>query len=1171
MAGAAKTDHDPPSAVSTFIDRWSGRDGGQERANYALFLSELCDVLGVSRPDPAGDPATNDYVFERVVQESGRDGSVSSRRIDLYKRGCFVLEAKQSRQKGGKKELAGQLDLLEAPDAARGRRGADRAWDVLMLNARRQAEDYVRLLPAAHPAPPFVIVCDVGHCLELYANFRGDGRAYDQYPDRQGFRVYLDDLRDPDIRARLALLFDPVRVQELDPTRRSAKVTRGIAERLAAVSKALEKAKHPPEDVAAFLARALFTMFAEDVGLLPEKSFRDVLAKCEAAPEKLSHMVGQLWEAMDGGGFAFAIEAHVKKFNGEFFKDRRVLPLGREEIGELRAAADANWREVEPAIFGTLLEQALDPGERKKLGAHYTPRPYVERLVAATIIDPLRADWSNVLATAERQKAEGRAKDAAATVQTFHDRLCATRVLDPACGTGNFLYVALELMKRLEGEVLEALADLGGQEALAGLEGHTVDPRRFLGLELNPRAAAIAELVLWIGYLQWHGRTKGGMPEPPILKAYHNIKVMDAVLAADKVLKRNESGKPVSRMAPDGTAWELHDFKNPRRPDWPPAEFIVGNPPFIGGKDIRARTEPGYVEALWSAHPHMNDSADFVMYWWDRAATILLRKGTILRRFGFVTTNSISQVFQRRVMERYLNAKAPLSLVFAIPDHPWTKAAPDAAAVRIAMTVAEAGKKDGVLREVVRESGLDTDTPTIELTEALGAINPDLTVGVDVTAAVPLKANEGLCSPGVKLHGDGFIVTPAEAEYLGLGRREGLERHIRLYRNGRDLTARPRGVMVIDLFGLTAEEVRERFPEVYQHVRLEVKEKVKVDKDGKKHFVGRDWNNRDTYKEQWWLFGEPRRELRPALAGLPRYLATVETTKHRVFQFLDAAILPDNMLVAVATDDAFHLGVLSSRLHVVWALRAGAWLGMGNDPRYSKSRCFNPFPFPDASDARKDAIRAIAEALDAHRKRVLDLHPHLTLTGLYNVLERLRAGTAPDALDDDDRRVFDDGLVLILKEHHDALDGEVAAAYGWPAALSDEDILARLVALNRERAEEEKRGLVRWLRPDYQIAKFGSPKERAELALAGADASQVADAEAGQKPAFPTDDMAQTAMVMAALANASKPLDAGAIAAGFRQGQRIAGKVAAVLAALTRMGVISTGDRGKTFALRRAA
>jgi type I restriction-modification system DNA methylase subunit len=233
-------------------------------------------------------------------------------------------------------------------------------------------------------------------------------------------------------------------------------------------------------------------------------------------------MVEQLWKAMDKGEFAYAIEEKVLRFNGHLFAAAGAIPLGKEEIGELLAAAKADWRAVEPAIFGTLLEQALDKDERKRLGAHYTPRAYVERLVMATIIEPLRAEWANVQATAERLKDENKPKEALAVVKAFHDKLCATRVLDPACGTGNFLYVSMELMKRLEGEVLESLLDLGGQEALSSLERHTVDPHQFLGLEINPRAAAIAELVIWLGYLQWHFRTKGGPPSEPILRDFKN-------------------------------------------------------------------------------------------------------------------------------------------------------------------------------------------------------------------------------------------------------------------------------------------------------------------------------------------------------------------------------------------------------------------------------------------------------------------------------------------------------------------------------------------------------------------------------------------------------------------------------------------------------------------------
>jgi hypothetical protein len=520
--------------VEAFIKRWTGQEGGQERANYALFLTELCDTLGLPHPDPAGtDRERNDYVFERVVTRHRDDGEAIGR-IDLYRKGSFVLEAKQSRQKGGSKEIGGQSDLFNATgkdEAERGRAGARRAWDVLMLNAKRQAEEYARALPPSHGWPPFILVCDVGHCIEVYADFTGQGKNYTQFPDRQGFRVYLDDLRRDEVRERLKTIWtDP---QSLDPTRKAAKATRDIAARLAEVSKVLEAKKYPAEQVAQFLMRCLFTMFAASVKLLPENSFRDLLADCRNNPDAFLPLLTELWQKMNTGEYSTSIRAKVLQFNGNLFADAKVLPLGREEIGELYEAAQKDWHEVEPAIFGTLLEQALDPAERRRLGAHYTPRAYVERLVLATIIEPLRDDWRNVQAAAETKRAGGDLRGAAAEVKAFHDRLCETRVLDPACGTGNFLYVSMELMKRLEGEVLEALLDLGGQEALRGLGGHTVDPHQFLGMEINPRAAAIAELVLWIGYLQWHFRTKGGQPEPPILKKFKNIEVKNAVLTWD--------------------------------------------------------------------------------------------------------------------------------------------------------------------------------------------------------------------------------------------------------------------------------------------------------------------------------------------------------------------------------------------------------------------------------------------------------------------------------------------------------------------------------------------------------------------------------------------------------------------------------------------------------------
>ncbi|CAN5378822.1 hypothetical protein BH10PSE2_BH10PSE2_17660 [soil metagenome] len=1131
MVEAAVSEQD----IEAFIARWADGEGGAERANCQIFLSELCDVLGVERPRPAGaTAAANDYVFERAVRRRESEGGTAPLRIDLYKRDCFILEAKQSRLTTGRAQAnstsprkigsrAGQAqgDLFATTE------GRTRGWDALMVGARRQAEDYVFRLDSDHRAPPFVIVCDVGRCLELYADFSGSGRAYNQFPDRGGFRIRLPDLRKAEVRGMLATVWsDPA---SLDPTRKAALVTRAVAERLAGVSRDMEARGCRAEDVAQFLMRCVFTMFAEDVDLLPAGSFTGLLEKSLIDPAHFGHRLKALWAAMETGeDFCFAIEAAVRHFNGGLFERTTVFELRRDEITRLLEAAKADWRGVEPAIFGALLEQALDPVERRKLGAHYTPRAYVERLVEATVMEPLRQDWARVLYVAEPAAAEGDNALALKAISDFHRRLREVRVLDPACGTGNFLYVAFDMMKKLEGEVIQRLVDLGETPPAAVIPDGVVGPGQFLGMEINERAAHIAELVVWIGYLQWRARASTEPPAEPILMSLKSIRRMDAVMTSDQGLT------PTFERI-DGAAVEVHH--DPRQPAWPKADFIVGNPPFMGGKDIRARLGGTYAKALWAAHPDMNDSADFVMYWWNEAARRLADPGDPLRRFGLVTTNSISQVFQRRVVERWLGGASPISLTLAIPDHPWTRVGRDAAAVRIAMTVAEAGRTDGVVRELESEAGLDTDTPMIVFRDLRGRVNADLTVGADVTKAKALMANAGLCSPGMKLHGAGFIVTEERAKALGLGLRERLDHHIRPYRNGRDLMAHSREVFVVDFFGLTEADIRARYPEAYQHLLQRVKPQ-------------RDSNNRAVYRENWWTFGEPRRDLRPALEGLGRAIATVETAKHRAFQFLDAAIIPDNKLICIADADGFTLGVLSSSIHTVWARLAGGWLGAGNDSVYVKTKVFDPFPFPNADEVQRAAIAAVAEELDATRKRVLAENPDLTLTGLYNVMEKARAGVdlSPAERDSQYR-----GQVLILKRLHDLIDLGVAEAYGWPVDLDEQSLLGRILALNTERVAQEMRGEVAWLRPAYQAPKFG--KGAFAVEDAGLDPAMF---KQPTLPLFPTRREAQPLAVMDELARAGGPLSVAMIAGRFRKGgPRIEPRVREVLAVLSQYGHVA--------------
>lgn len=1041
--------------VEQFIAKWWGSPGGQEKSNFAVFIPDLCGLLGVERPGTSEAGKLGTYEYEGSVPHGSFRSLKGPGAIDLYKRGHFICEAKQSYIK----PLAPSLDLGELP-ATRAPSGA--RYDALMRDARAQAENYARYLPADHPPAPFLIVCDIGRAFEIYVDTAGNGRGYTFFPDKHSYRIELPNLRNSEVLDRLRSIWtDP---RKIDPRFAAAQVTRRVAANLATVSQYVEdlvkrrairdklttRQKADEQEASAlFVMRLLFCMFAEDIGLLPDDRFKDFLKRAEANGDLFETGLSDLWHKMGAANlaprFAWAVETEVRYFNGGLFESRRTWPLSTMAIHDLYEAARHNWSRVEPAIFGTLLEQALSEADRSKLGAHYTPRKYVEVLVRATIMDVLEPEWAAI----ESGDPETLIDDAHA----FHDRLATFRVLDPACGTGNFLYVAMELLQALEARVIETIQQLGGEAE------PRIGPHQFHGLEKNINAAKIAELVLWIGWLRNRLKDNPDAVPEPVLAQSASIN-FGRPGGYDAVLALNETGQP--------------DFENPRRPEWPEADFIVGNPPFIGGKDIRDRLGSAYAEALWQANADVPKSADFVMQWWNRAAELLTRPGSPLRRFGFVTTNSITQVFSRRVIERHLapppNAAGEagrgsdggkLHLVLAIPDHPWTRVTKDAAAVRIAMTVAQAGTGEGRLVRITGERALDTDAPELDEAVQTGAVNADLSVGVDVTRVVPLKANQGLCSPGVKLHGAGFIVTPQQARDLGLGTRPGLEAHIRDYRNGRDLLQRPRGVMVIDLFGLSEREVRQRFPEVYQHILIAVKPE-------------RDLNRRAYRRDNWWLFGENNPRARLAWAGLSRCIVTPETSKHRVFQFVSETILNDNANWVVASDCGAHLGVLQSFPSLCWILEAGGTLE--DRPKFTKTDCFDPFPFPALATEQFLEISRIAEELDETRRTACGENPSLTITGIYNFVASIRAST----LLPEQEAAAIKARARIVAKLHDDLDLAVADAYGWGdewrrAPLPPSEIVARLVRLNAQRADEEAQGHVRWLRPEYQLPRFAKP------------------------------------------------------------------------------------------------
>ncbi|MEX2581154.1 MAG: DNA methyltransferase [Verrucomicrobiales bacterium] len=1164
-----------PAAVEAFIERWQA-SGGHERANYQLFLAELCDLLDVPRPDPAKpENAENAYVFERSVARANPDGTSSTRYLDLYRSGCFVLETKQGATAKPAKTAGANADptlLPPAPDpvvsTGHGRRGTA-GYDKAMEKAFNQATGYIRDLPASEGRPPFLVVCDVGHVFELYAEFTRSGGRYQRFPDPKNHRVHLDDLRDPETRALLrAIWTDPL---SLDPSRRVARVTRDIAGRLAALARSLEEDGHDPEVAALFLQRCLFTMFAEDIGLLPENGFLDLLRKIEKTPAGFPVLVTGLWKDMaTGTDFSAVLMKKVARFNGGLFENPAALPLSGEQIALLVHAAESDWTEVDPAIFGTLLERALDPRERHKLGAHYTPRSYVERLIEPTVMEPLRAEWEAVKTAAVQHLDRGREKKARAEVETWHHRLCRVRVLDPACGSGNFLYVTLEHLKRLEAEVLDFFESIGGDRTLE-MDSFKLRPTQFLGIELNPSAARIAQLVLWIGYFQWHHRTTGTADtnDRPLLKGEGTIENRDAVLDYDeRVPRRDGDGQVVTvwdgqttkphpvtgKEVPDERARKvLFDFVNPRRPEWPEADFVVGNPPFVGGWKMREAFGEGYIQALWSVYD-LPEKADFVMYWWEKAAE-LLSEGKI-NRFGLITTNSVTQVFQSRIIKKWLDSVA---LVFAVPDHPWVDSG-DGAAVRIAMTVGQGGKHDGQLLTIVGEEKTDDIHRQISFREQIGMIASNLRLGADLTSVVGLEANDGIVSPGVQLYGSGFTLNADEKDGLAGGvSNEVAGKILRPYINAKEFVQRPGDRWVIDFFDMTEDEAREAFPGAYQHLLTHVKPE-------------RDANKRASIREVWWRFGWERPKLRNAVRDLDRFIVTPEVSKHRIFGFLDSETLPDNMLTVIASREAFTLGVLSSRLHTLWALSSGA--SLEDRPRYTKSRCFDPFPFPDPDESTRERIRDLGERLDAHRKRQQAAHPDLTLTRIYNVLERLRSG---EPLTDKERRIHDDGLVSVLRQIHDDLDAAVFHAYGWddlrqrlavaPARSPHRDnagdnvreeveaeLLERLVALNHERAEEEKRGLARWLRPEFQAPDAGGVPEakQQEIELQAGQAAAKPLVKPGKQP-WP-DALPEQVAAIQKLLPALGP-DPEALAAAFgRKSAKRTTQIADILATLEALG-----------------
>ena len=947
-----------PAEIAEFI-RVCRESTLTERSGSQSHFIALCRLLGV-KPPLEEDPRGEWFTFEKGAKKTGGGEGWA----DVWRRHCFAWE-----YKGKHKDLPAAL---------------------------RQLQQYALALEN----PVLLIVSDM-ETIEIHTNFPNTVNVT--------HRLTLDDLADP---AKLNLLrwafLEPERLQ---PARTREAVTQTAATLLGGLAQSLRQRGHAPQPVAHFMTRLLFCLFAEDIGLLPDGLFGTLVEESQRVPADFPGLALDLFRAMrQGGRFGFE---RIAWFNGGLFDDEDCLPLEPADLDTLHSAAALDWSAIEPAIFGTLFERGLDPDKRSQLGAHYTDAASIRRLVEPVIRDPLWAEWATVKADIAELLAAKKPKrmQAEQALQGFLERLRTFRVLDPACGSGNFLYVALRTLKDLEHQVMLEAEALGLQRGFP-----TVGPEAVLGIELNPYAAELARLTVWIGEIQWmlgHGYS---LNDQPILKPLSTIECRDALL--------------------DGTD----------EATWPAANAIVGNPPFLGDKKQLAILGDAYMATLRQVYQgRVPGGADLVCYWFEKARAQIEAGQT--QRAGLVATNSIRQKRNRKVLERIQETS---TIFHAWSDEPWVN---EGAAVRVSLVGFGAPLPSPSGRGAGGEGAMLDGRPVAAIHADLTG-SSETTGALDLTQARPLTENAGCSFFGLCLAGAFAVDSETARHWLQQPNPHGRPNHevLRPIWNGVDVTQGWKGRWVVD-FGT---DLSENEAALYEAPFAHVLEKVKP---------VRMSNREKSRVDYWWRHGRPRPELRRKLAGLMRYVATPETAKHRFFVWFPVSAAPEHSLIVIPRDDDTTFGVLSSRLHVIWALAKGGRMGYGNDPRYNSTMTFETFPFPAsltpnipasayADDPHAQAIADAARKLNELRENWLNPPPWVNRVPEVVPGYPDRVIPKPEHAAELKKRTLTNlynQRPAWLDHAHRALDEAVAAAYGWPADLSDDEVLHRLLALNRER------------------------------------------------------------------------------------------------------------------------
>lgn len=886
--------------------------------------------------------------------------------------------------------------------------------------------------------PPLLVVCDFDRYI-VRTNFNGAVQETHEFTNAS--------IDTPESLHVLRSLFaDP---DGLRPIHTASKVTEDLARQIAAVARSLQdreavefadartRAQVNVEQkkklrIARFLNRIIFCLFAEDIGLLPDGIFSDLAKQGVDDPAFFAERLEALFRVMAKGG-SFGTQK-IRYFNGHLFEDSTVFELTPDEIRELAEASESRWESIEPKIMGTLFERALDPDHRAQLGAHYTSEEDIKALVEPVLLQPLRREWKEIKRDLIRSYAKGKGSTAdRARLARFLKKLSTITVLDPACGSGNFLYIALQLLLSLEKEIIAFATQLDFKFA------PQVGVQQLKAIEINPYAFELAQVSVQIGYLQWLRDNGFALDRSPVLQVLDGFQNEDALL-----VPHYRSKAKTLKQARDKEHENENALKFYTERGWPECDVIVSNPPFLGGNKIRAELGDDYVDALFQNFDHrVSALADLCCYWFEKARQ-QVEDGNC-NRAGLLATQGIRGGANREVLKRI---KDTGDVFFAYSDREWIL---DGASVHISMV----GFDDG--SEKQRE--LDG--------KPVATIHANLSGATNITQAKTIRANLQISFMGSSKKGPFELDEETAIEMLNATNPHGKPNGdvVRPWANGLEITRAPQRIWIIYFPHGTSESDAARYEKPFEYLRQHAK-------------PIRERNNRAAYRERWWIHAEPRPEMQGALAEIERFIVTPTISKHRVFVWLGRSVLSDQQLIVFARSNDYFFGLLHSRFHEVWGLKLGTRLE--TRPRYTPTTCFETFPFPRPTPEQEAAIAAAAKELNDLRERWLN-PPEWTVE---RVLEFPGSANGPWAryvvkpnkdgigtvryprLEPKDadcaKKLKDRTLTKLYNERptwldlaHKKLDAAVAAAYDFPTDLTDEQILERLLKLNLERAAAE--------------------------------------------------------------------------------------------------------------------